>query len=151
MQRYLDTKLGGTGSNVMNERMLQGLHLLIPKGHLGSQGSVGTGAPPLEGITERAMLAEATLVTALKIPVLRFDTSFWKIVATIVYEIAPTAIRAAPSVYASVGSVVRGLKGPYPCCQMEFGGVTAPTGMPGANEELRLPSFESGYLPVVPL
>ena len=132
--------------------MLQSLPLLSPKGHSGVGGKADIGAaPPLEGITERAMLAEAALAAALKVPVERFDTSFWKTVSATVSEIAPVVIRAAPSLYANVGSVVRGLKGPCPCCQIQPGGEVTPVGVSRAIDEPWSPSFESGYLPAAAL
>ena len=142
------------GSSIVNQRKVQSLPLLIPTGHHpgsvvpSSNSNSNAGAPPLDGIAERAMLAEAALAATLKVPVARFDAGFWTTVAGVVREIAPVVARAAPSVYAGVGSVVRGLKGPCPCCQVQLAQMAAAVGAIG---EPWSPSFESGYLPAVGL
>ena len=145
---------GSAGSSIINQRMLQGLPMLIPKGHPGAELKPDVGAPPLDGIAERAMLAEAALAAVLKVPLERFDARFWKTVTATVVEIAPVVIviRAAPSVYANVGRVVQGLRGPCPCCQIQPVGPAAAgasTGALGSISEPWSPSSESGYLPWV--
>ena len=113
---------GTAGSTVINQRMAEGLSLLLPKGFSDPNyktPDLSTTTEPLEGAAERAMLAEAALAAVMMVPVEHFDESFWKTMTITINQIAPVVLRAAPGIYSNLGLVVRGLMGPCPWCQSQ--------------------------------